>query len=152
MQTTAIRHLAAVFALIPIAAGVFFMLKSVEAEREARASLTWPSAPGEIVNRNLTGGKDGRKLHVDYTYTVDGKVYQGRRLAFAADKADYPEWAERFSPRTRVPVYYKPGQPATAVLVPGGESVAKAVFWAGLCFIAFGIYAIWHHFRGFSRI
>ncbi|MEO0054728.1 MAG: hypothetical protein RLZZ50_675 [Verrucomicrobiota bacterium] len=145
------RHLAAVFALIPLVFGIFLMKEAIEAERDARASLDWPSVPGVIVNRNLTSMKGRKDLDVDYTYVVDGVAHKGRRVAFAANAADYPAWAKRFAPKTSVPVYYDPARPSMAVLVPGGDSVARGVFWAGCCFVAFAAWLFWNHFRKSAR-
>ena len=141
------RHLSALFALIPLVFGLLLATQSMKAERSARASLGWPSVTGEIVNRNQTSTQGRKKLRVDYTYAVDGVAYKGRRLSFAANKADYPDWAKRFAPGTRIPVYYDPGSPATAVLVPGGESVARAIFWAGWGCVVFAAGLLWCHFR-----
>ncbi|MAR94175.1 MAG: hypothetical protein CMA45_03765 [Euryarchaeota archaeon] len=87
----------------------------------------WESADGIVENSYVSTSTDGEGgttycLHVDYQYTVDGRVYDGNRISYSADNScnswsansddDYPEGK-------KITVYYDPSNPSESVLLSG---------------------------------
>ena len=98
-----------------------------------RDSPHWPNVQGEIlVSRaramNETGDQGGQLAHhwlaeVEYRYEVNGQTYTGRGIRALGlnhfDEASALSELAPFPVGARVPVYYRPDQPGTAVLIPG---------------------------------
>ena len=87
----------------------------------------WEPADGIVENSYVSTSTDGEGgttycLHVDYQYTVDGRVYDGNRISYSADNScnswsansddDYPEGK-------KITVYYDPSNPSESVLLSG---------------------------------
>jgi len=78
---------------------------------------------------------------VEYEFTVGGKVYNGSRVNAVDDKnnRDVQARLDRYPAGATVPVYYKPDDPAEAVLehnlpmpAPAMYSIAGGIFMAGV--------------------
>lgn len=86
----------------------------------------WPTVTGEVVSCELVRGlmREGvaqASLAMTYTYQVDGGAYQGHRISYAGNKADYEAiraMLKRYRQGTPVTVYHHPGSPTHAVLDP----------------------------------
>lgn len=98
----------------------------------AHASTSWPSTNGVITEnaetvtrhrerwpRRRSGSRtiNSVQRHVRYTYTVDGAAYLGSRVAYHGYEQCECEGLDR--PNGEVRVYYDPGEPSRAVLLPG---------------------------------
>ncbi len=85
----------------------------------ARESVRWPAAEGEVVD--VTISRALRSTRVLYRFAVDGRVHEGRRIAFV-DRArgrTRSELAAEYPEGRRLTVRYDPDDPETAVLEPG---------------------------------
>lgn len=86
----------------------------------------WPRVTGEVVSCELVRGlmREGvakASLEMVYAYSVDGAAYEGNRISYAGNKADYQEiraMLKRYREGTPVTVYHHPGNPTHAVLDP----------------------------------
>ncbi len=122
-----LEHLALplILAVIAVAAWWAWQIK--------RDSPQWPSVQGEIVlsrarAMNETGDASGTPTHhwlaeVQYRYEVNGQAYTGSRIRALGlnhfDEASALSELAPFPVGARVPVYHRPDQPGTAVLIPG---------------------------------
>lgn len=112
-------------------AAVIALLFGMAAFSKARnkAALGWPSVEGEIVHSEATSkwSTDSRgkaemrhKADIRFRYTVDGKTYDGARVAFYGAIIDTAAKAravcDRYPVGARPLVYYNPKTPADSVL------------------------------------
>ena len=95
---------------------------------EAEASEEWPTVEGVITYSELRSSRnsDGNELYsadVDYVYTVDGKKYSGGNIetldGSTSSRSSVKKTLRKYAVGTKVPVYYDPEFPNTAVLEPG---------------------------------
>lgn len=92
-----------------------------------RQALAWPTAEAGLSECRLQEHSDSDgttwEVIVRYRYGVDGREYEGNRLAFgyAASSAGAEHRAihEKLQRATRVQVRYDPGNPARSVLAAG---------------------------------
>lgn len=118
-------------ALLLAGLGVFLLFFSQKNKKKAGASQGWPSATGQITQayvwQSTNTDTDGDSStfyypHLEYTYTVMGQTYTGKRVAFGAETG-YGNDAQASAKLSRFPaagspvtVYYDPQNPAEAVL------------------------------------
>ena len=106
--------------------------------REARASVTWPSVTGRIVESELVFElvKSGQSVyrqyeaHVVYEYSIGGRTYRAGRVSFNDDDGCSPQPVQRTVNRypqgDSVTVYCDPRMPETAVLERGADAIRKS--------------------------
>lgn len=114
----------------------------------AHVSMQWPATEGKIVDSNV-GASSGSgpatySPKVRYTYTVDGRTYEGNRIYFAgirmASSHDYArKLAGRFLPGRAVNVYFDPDNVERSVLLPGVRTEHWLNFLVSGAFIAFAL-------------
>ncbi|HEX8698560.1 MAG TPA: DUF3592 domain-containing protein [Myxococcaceae bacterium] len=94
-------------------------------------SLRYPSVQGTIADSKLEVGRDSDgdptyRFSVRYVYQVEGRSYESTQSRYSAWNTFSQSFAEqmaaRFPEKSTVPVYYRPGAPGDAVLVPGLQS------------------------------
>ena len=141
-----------IFSLLFVGFGLFFAAKGLEANHQGADSLAWPTTQGTVTESKLWHGSKGYSLRVRYVYQAQGQNLTGTRVAFSADKSQYPDWAKRFAPKSVVEVYYNPTDPADAVLVPGNQESAHFVTVFGLVFAAIGTWPIFAYYRARQRL
>jgi hypothetical protein len=86
----------------------------------------WPTVTGEVVSCELVRGlmREGvaqASLAMTYAYRVNGVAYEGHRISYAGNKADYEAiraMLKRYRQGTAVTIFHHPGNPAHAVLDP----------------------------------
>jgi hypothetical protein len=117
----------------------------------ARVSDTWPTATGTIdsvyvrTTPNKRKGRETWTVDVLYTYEVEGKGYTGDVLRFGgfpstSDFGEAQETEAKYAKGTTHPVYYQPGNPERAVLVPGaGSALASLSLGAFLLLLVLGL-------------
>jgi hypothetical protein len=84
------------FAILFVGYGLFFAWKGLDAYHRGLASLEWPVTKGTITESAFRRSKNDTKLTVTYPYTVEGRAYTGKRIAFASTSSDQTIWAARF--------------------------------------------------------
>jgi hypothetical protein len=92
-------------------------------------SLRWTHTTGtleriwQVSNSSDSATDDEHAVHAHYTYCVDGRTYQGRRLSYRT-MSDLP-FAEALDlmhglrKGSEVDVYYDPTRPERSVMIPG---------------------------------
>ncbi len=119
-----------IIGLIGLAAviALFFGLAAYSKARN-KAAFDWPSVEGQVVHSEATGkwstdsqGKAVMRYKADirFRYTVDGKSYDGARVAFYGALIDTMAKAQaacdHYPVGTKMPVYYNPKKPSDSVL------------------------------------
>jgi len=104
--------------------------------RLAEESASWPSVSGTVLSSAVSASGGGyRSIRsydpaIRYRFTVDGRVFEGRRTAFNRQfsQKSSQEIVDAHRAGDPVLVYYRPGDPENCVLQPGGSiSVGLAV-------------------------
>ena len=113
---------AALFGLVALGA-VYSAYGAVKDFAYARASGRWPTAEAVILSP-----RRGRADEFRYAYHFGGESYEGERIAFRT--RGYIGSPPPTTPGALAPVYVRPDDPATAVLVPGGSGRRFAVWLA----------------------
>ncbi|WP_414830459.1 DUF3592 domain-containing protein [Alteromonas sp. H39] len=123
----------AIAGILSIVFCLWFLRFALNNLRNADSSKHWPGVQGHMVSvtlwgkRNIGGkSKDAERLTVSYRYEVDGKAYDGNRIAFYT--LMYPEtvrFAEDHPEKSDVSVFYDPENPRNAVLMTGARSSNK---------------------------
>jgi hypothetical protein len=112
--------------------------------QNARASASWPSAQGQIVNSYVSHstdseGGDSYSPEVTFEYTVNDQRYQDTRIKFGENSYSSNNRAQevvnRYPIGQTVAVYYDPAEPETAVLEPGVTSGSYIVIGIGAIFV-----------------
>jgi hypothetical protein len=121
------KRMVAVFVLV---IGLGAMVAGFTMRSASSTARGWPVASGKITERttgpSTTSGasRPGRYFEprVTYSYTVDGKPYQGHRIGLSTDGYDQDK-AQRVADGLpeRVDVYYNPRDPSDALLSPGSS-------------------------------
>ena len=136
--------------LLPILVGTALILFAVRNSRRAQASLAWPSVPGRITSSEvitISGrNEDTHTPRVHYEYTVGGRTYTGRRIAFGGIRSFSQNAAmllvEKFKPGTQAEVFYDPAAPDDAVLERRTGSSSLLLWAPGVLFILVGLVAV----------
>ncbi len=142
-----------VFILVGIISAFFILAKI----RKAYASRNWAKVPGDLVSADLRivvyegrepdGGADMASALVPdfkYTYTVNGKRYQGTRVTFSDGVSKFPsvlrKLQEEYKGKNQIIVYYNPENPAESVLKPGASIFNFTPLITSFLFVMAGIY------------
>lgn len=140
--------------VLGLAASVF----GVWLGREGRRTSAWPTTEGEIlVSRtvpvyHLPGATprpyNDEEAEVLYTYSVQGKRYQGKGISMSPGLVPYLEEtmarrvAARYGPGSRVTVYYDPVDARRSVLEPGASLESRVAILVGLgSLVVYGVAA-----------
>ncbi len=109
-----------------------------------RASRSWPSVEGRVVDLEIKSIQRGRqgvgsyRPTVRYAYTVGDREYRGRRIRFTPrlmlDTQSFTQAAaaaelDGYFPGAAVRVYFDPRQPTRSVLRPGAS---RAQYFVGV--------------------
>jgi len=147
---------AVLFGLAFAASGLVLVIVGIVKLVQADASSSWPTVKGKIASCEVTKrgskgrGRRGRKNRgtskyyaaVVYEYSVDGKQHTGDRISFGTvggTRTKAEEDAKRYAEGSPVDVYYKPDDPAQAVLEPGQKASIYTFPGVGLFFTLIGI-------------
>jgi len=97
--------------------------------RLAEESASWPSVQGTVLSSSASVGGGYRSpttygVAIRYRFTVDGRTFEGRRTAFSPQFSWQGSQAmvDSHTPGSSVLVYYRPEDPETCVLEPGGRA------------------------------
>ncbi len=135
-----------------VAVGPLMVLWGYFNRRQAATSAQWPTTEGVVVSSKVQFAGGGwlvpnQELRIRYRYTVDGREYSSDAVTPGGARFRSKDSAQRVAARYpeggRVTVYYKPGQPRTAVLEPGGKSygsIYEIIIGVGVFSFLFGLY------------
>ncbi len=135
-----------------IIVGPLMVLWGFFSRRQAATSAQWPTTEGVVVSSKVQFAGGGwlvpnQELRIRYRYTVDAREYSSDAVTPGGARFRRKEAAQKIAARYpeggRVTVYYKPGQPRTAVLEPGGRSygsIYEIGMGVGVFSFLFGLY------------
>jgi hypothetical protein len=110
--------------------GFILLRKAMIIRRLSREASTWSTTTALILEseikeepaRNAMGNVNNTYLlTTQYQYTVDGRQYEGKRVAFGSPAFNYltaSNIKDQFAQGKEVPVYYDPQHPEECVLAP----------------------------------
>jgi hypothetical protein len=121
------------------------------------ASKRWPAVDGMVGKSYIEkhdpagGGRHQQSIyHINYEYTVSGKIYSGKRRMFSENyfsqiysRAYAESLVEKYPPGSRVSVRYDPRRPGQSVLEPGVNLLKQ--YWVivlGMITLSGGIYLL----------
>lgn len=121
-------NIAWIFGLVFLLLGVIFLIVGLVAMKRAKAAQSWPSISGTVDRTDVVQHEDSDSEGnssvtyepvVEYSYSVMGQPYTGKRIAFGTNRYNYKKAEEivtRYQAGSRVNVYYNPEKPKDAVL------------------------------------
>jgi len=134
-----------------IVLGAGFSVWSWELIADARSSLGWPMTTGTVVQSEVAShdshsdGKTTRMYtaEVHYSYSVNGVRHTSDRVtpgdSSTSRASSKQEIVGRYPAGARVPVYYDPDRPQSALLEPGPVFITYIPFIFGLLAIVAGV-------------
>lgn len=140
-----------IFILVFIGGGGYMIYRSIQDRKKAKASLTWPSTQGRVIEsrvvENRSTDSDGDtsttyRPYIKYEYQVVGATFTSDKLAIgpAVSTSNYRKSAEKVQKLpvgAAVTVFYNPDDPTDAVLEQ--RSNAKLLLILGIVFAAVGL-------------
>lgn len=107
-----------------------------------RQALSWPPAEGRLLECRLQNNSDSEgtawEVVVRYSYSVAGRAFEGKRVAFgysgSSTQEEHQEIYDKLRSGSRVMVRYDPSNPSESVLAAGFNRstfvlLAFAVTW-----------------------
>ncbi len=142
-----------------IMVGIGLALWGLNVLEQSRVSENWPSTNGEVVTSEVREERDedGTTYYGDVTfqYVINDRRYTADTVSFGqygGSRKHAAEIVSRYRPGARVPVYYDPEAPQTAVLEPGVTWSSYLLLVMGLMFaglpIVIGLVAFVSAVRG----
>ncbi len=127
--------------------GVLLVAAAVRDTARGLASKSWPQARGVIressIKVDVSEGCSSYSAKVTYEYSVDGIPYLGKRFQYGQisipSRSAVAEAICPFPVGSQVTVYFRPGHPEDAVLVPGLSWGILVAFGLGIAFAGGGI-------------
>lgn len=148
------RSVLVALCLVFLGTGIVISVLGVNTLQNAKASLSWPKARGQVVESIVkrrrsesTTGRNQRtkttyKATVFYDYSVDGTEYSSDKISFGDYSSSSPSHARRIVNRypkgKTVEVYYNPAKPQVAVLEPGASWSSYMPLGLGVFFATAG--------------
>lgn len=144
-----------VFPWAVVLVGVGSTWLGVDTTLRARASATWPSVDGSVLNASID--RESRRSGsgsssttspiwrpiVSYEYAVDGTRHEGQRISYGeyatGEIVAAEEVVKRYPLGAVVRVYYSPDDPRQAVLEPGVVGIPWFFIAIGLVFSVIGV-------------
>jgi hypothetical protein len=125
-------------ALIFLIAFPFALYKAMQNVKMAKASTTWPTAPGTVTASGIKKVMFRRQPQIAYTYSVNGTPFTAQRVSFASGykSNEVDPILARYPVGGPVTVAHNPQNPAEAALETGSNKQVTAqvrVLW--ICFI-----------------
>jgi hypothetical protein len=114
----------------------------------ARASRSWPSTEGVIIESRLTSNCSYCRPFINYRYVVNGQSFVGNHLV--AGPQDYYNRGEAntkthsYAVGRRLAVYYDPKDPAVSCLEPGVLRWFTYLYLTfAACLMSAGLFLVW---------
>ena len=121
---------------------------SLPMAEEAKASESWPTAPGVItrsdVDQLIDDGKTMYAEEISYDFTVENKLYIGNRISSTSGKSRTSSLREvkknllKYPVGAEVTVYYDPELPNNSVLQTGADFFTYIIKYAPFLLGFFG--------------
>lgn len=143
--------------------GVYLILSSLLARRDAKESLSWPYVIGIVtdVRVNIDGDPESSKYRFipieKYAYEVNARIYDSDKITFGQGpvfnmQQTADDFIKQFPPGAEVKVFYHPGKPHKAVLkqeAQGTKSgLISGIVLIVMTFVMMGIFIFFINFLG----
>ena len=151
---------AIIISLCFFAAGVGILCSGINNLIMANQAKTWPTTEGTIKSSTcayyyVMSESSSYFTHVNYSYTVAGKSYQGDRIAFGYSgswwRKPNQKIADRLSSATTVLVRYNPDKPSMAVLSCGLNGSTVRTLFTGSWLLLMTAVIVRHALRSQSK-
>lgn len=127
MAVTRTEKVLSLIALVSLVLGPGFLFLGLRAYLISHGSEQWPQAAGTVIHSQIGESPMVEErfplFSVKYEFFVGGRRYESSRIYFQTNTGEshlYPvEASSRYPLGKAVTVYYKPGEPEVAVLIPG---------------------------------
>jgi hypothetical protein len=144
------RRLIAVF-MIAIACVAGFLAISWSKEiLTARQAMAWPTAQGTVLisKTDTCAKRAGFAPDVRYTYSVDGHIYEGYRIAFGPLSCGSELRAQSIAaryPAGHITVWFDPHKPGEAALMVGDvmHETRSSIYWSTAVCVASLLLTTW---------
>lgn len=132
--------------LFAVAGGCVAFLIGKPILDNAKASESWPSVPGRIIEsemeRHRNDGKTTYSALIAYEFTVNNQTFEGDGVWFGqystSDRSEISNIVRQYPVGQQVDVYYAADDPTNCVLQPGVTTSSYLVFGIGLLFLGIG--------------
>jgi hypothetical protein len=116
----------------------FALYKAMQSVKMAKASTTWPTAPGTVTAAGIKKVMFRRQPQIAYTYSVNGTPFTSQRVSFASGykSAEVDSILARYPVGAALTVAHDPQNPGEATLETGSNKQVTAqvrILW--ICFI-----------------
>ncbi|MBN1313678.1 MAG: DUF3592 domain-containing protein [Anaerolineae bacterium] len=147
-------------AIIFIGVGVGMYIFMGDTVREAYESKSWPTVQGQVISSELRESRnsDNERMYsadVLYTYNVNGEQYENTMITMmdgtTSMRNSVQKTVSKYRTGTTVTVYYKPDDPAYAILEPGFSLGVIILGSFMVCFPLVGIAAFFGSLFGRGR-
>lgn len=144
------------FIIILLVVGIVVLILDIRSLLLSRYSEEWRQVDGKIIRSELysTRGTSNSgvayKPEIEYTYCVDGQMFNSKRIYFGSDimsgsnKSRSKRYVQKYPVDATVKVYYNPMKLKMSVLEGGIHSELIVGMILGLLFCAIAIYLIGH--------
>jgi len=133
--------------------GFFILGAGIRSYVKAQNARGWLSAQGTLQSNELikSSGEDGStfRVSVKYSYTVNGRAYEGDRIAFgytgSSAYAGHAAIHQKLRGALTLKVLYNPSHPEESVLASGTSRSTLIMIVFGLTWLLFaaGFTALW---------
>jgi hypothetical protein len=130
---------------------------SVPMAEEAKASESWPNAPGVItssdIDQSIDDGKTMYAAVINYEFTVENKPYVGNKISLTSGNSrtsslrEVKKDLQKYPVGKEITVYYDPELPNNAVLQTGADFFTYIIKYAPFLFGFFGILMLLQVFK-----
>jgi uncharacterized protein DUF3592 len=134
--------------VISIGASIYFLFLRIGECRSAKASVNWPSVPGQInacAVRKFGFLRPAFVPFVEFAFKANGRDQTGKRIAYhvisSRDQKEVDAIAGKYTVGTKVKVTYDPANPQDSALEPGPEG-AKILTYEVIWFFCVGVFCV----------
>jgi hypothetical protein len=134
--------------VISIGASIYFLFLRIGECRSAKASVNWPSVPGQInacAVRKFGFLRPAFVPFVEYMFKANGHDQTGKRIAYhvisSRDQKEVDAIAGKYTVGTKIKVTYDPANPQDSALEPGPEG-AKILTYEVIWFFCVGVFCV----------
>lgn len=134
--------------VISIGASIYFLFLRIGECRSAKASVNWPSVPGQITAsavRKFGFLRPAFVPFVEFAFKANGHEQTGKRIAYhvisSRNQKEVDAVAGKYTVGTKVKVTYDPSNPQDSALEPGPEG-AKILTYEVIWFFCVGVFCV----------
>lgn len=154
MKKTILKIILNLFGVTATLAGLLVSLWAHGYSKDAKASLSWPSVQGVVVesfedvhtSTTSSGSRPPMKSYIPvvrYSYQVDELDYTNDQISFASQNNAKRENAKatlsKYPVATELDVHYNPENPRKSILEPGTHRSTHIWFFLGLGMLITGL-------------